>query len=224
MRLPMPWRIQLRLVLACALLAFGRGAGAVTLGQVDDFEDGTNLQWSVGSLLHPAPPRNVASGGPGGADDSYLLLTAVGGAHEGSRLAAIRRGPWAGDYITAGVTGIAMDVHNFGATSLSLRLAFASATLAVISTLAIELPAASGWTTIVFPVTPADLTALTGPPAQVLARVGELRLYHSPLTTFPGPPLVASLGVDDVRAVPEPSTAFLLGLGLIALARVRRRV
>ena len=44
-------------------------ANAVTLGQIDDFEDGSTQLWSEGGRS-PKPPTNVASGGPGEADDN----------------------------------------------------------------------------------------------------------------------------------------------------------
>ena len=58
----------------------------------DTFEDGSTQGW-VANLLgmgsHPAPPANVADGGPLGAGDNYLQITALGGGGAGSRLSAI---------------------------------------------------------------------------------------------------------------------------------------
>ena len=41
-------------------------ASAITLDQVDNFEDGTTQGWLVGLLgaPHPAPPANIPDGGP----------------------------------------------------------------------------------------------------------------------------------------------------------------
>ncbi len=102
-------------------------AGQAVAGQQDTFEDGTSEGWFAGIGLfgtHPAPPTNIATGGPGGAEDNYLLLTALGGMGSGSRFAAMNASQWAGDYLAAGITGIGMSVRNFGATDLFLRLLF----------------------------------------------------------------------------------------------------
>jgi hypothetical protein len=45
----------------------------------------------------------------------------------------------------------------------------------------------------------------------------ELRLYHSFALDFPGEPVTAVLGVDNIAATPEPTSALLLGSGLLAL-------
>jgi hypothetical protein len=192
-------------------------ADAVTLGQLDDFENGTTQGWSSGAM-HPAPPSNVATGGPAGVDDNYLRLTSLGASGAGSRLTAFNSTQWTGSFSGAGVTGIAMQLRNLGSTPLSLRLAFSSATDIAVSTLPIALPVASGWTPVVFPIAPSALTSLSGSAAGALAATIELRLLHSTLPLFSGEPIAATLGVDDVVAVPEPSTLALLLLGMLALA------
>lgn len=208
----------LRLLLLAVLVA-PLSATAVTLGQLDDFEDGTVQGWGAGAM-HPAPPSNVATGGPSGADDSYLLLTSVGGTGAGSRLVVFNGVQWAGNYSGAGVTGIAMDVNNFGPNPLQLRVILNAVSNFAGSTLAIPLPSAGGWTSIFFPIAPEDLSAVFGSPADVLASVVELRLIHLPGGT--PEPIVASLGVDNIRAVPEPSTLALVALGMLALASTQR--
>lgn len=210
-------------------------AFAVTIGQMDTFEDGTTDGWLVGLLgaPHPAPPQNIASGGPSGAADNYLQLTAVGGAGAGNRLSAINLDQWAGDYIGAGVNAIAMDLNNLGTTDLSLRLLLWAGvagppTDVAISTTAVFLPAGSGWTSVLFPIMSDDLTILGGSVTNALTNTTELRLFHSPTIAFPGPSVATTLGVDNIQArgvppgsgsstVPEPSTAVLVGTGIAAL-------
>jgi hypothetical protein len=202
---------------------------AVTVGHIDTFEDGTTDNWLVGLLgsPHPAPPVNIPSGGPTGVDDNYLLLTAVGGGGPGSRLTAINLLQWAGDYITAGIGGIRMDLNNLGSSDLDLRLLLSNPlagppTDIALSSDPIHLPAGSGWTSVLFPVTPPAFTAVLGSIDAAFMNATEFRILHSPNADFPGPPINALLGVDNIQAigrtVPEiGSTAWLLGIVLSVL-------
>jgi hypothetical protein len=73
------------------------------------------------------------------------------------------------------------------------------------------------------------LTALLGTVNGALANVDDFRIFHNPDPAFPGPPIgpprvEALLGVDNIRAVPEPTAVLLLAGGLgTALCRMRRR-
>jgi PEP-CTERM motif-containing protein len=214
-------------------------AWALSVGQRDTFEDGTTQNWIVGLLgaPHPVPPVNVPTGGPAGAGDGFLQLTAIGGGGAGSRLAVVNGAQWAGDFVVAGISGIRMDLNNLGTTDLSLRLLFADPSVGPpanvpISTAPFFLPAGGGWTEAYFPISPADLTAELGSVTAALHNTTQFRLYHGAALDFPGEPIVAALGVDNITAadnitvVPEPTTAVLLGSGLLALswhARRRRR-
>lgn len=223
--------------LAVLSLSFGLGlpSQAVTLGQVDTFESGTTEGWVINLLGGGSPPvaalpQNIADGGPAGSGDSFLRLTALGGSGGGSRLVAINVGAWAGDYASAGVTGIRMSLRNPGATDLNLRLAFENPnggppTDLAVSTAGIVLPAGGGWTSALFPTTAAALTPLIGSAANALGTATALRLFHSPDPSFPGPALTAVLDVDNIAAVPEPATwAFwVCGALLLAARRLRTR-
>jgi hypothetical protein len=204
-------------------------------GQRDDFEGGTTQGWSVGDPAHPQPPTNVATGGPGGAGDNYLLLTSVGGNGPGSRLSAVNLAQWAGDYRAAGIGAIRMDVANFGSNDIFLRLLWADPLMGPPTNVAVSsgvlLPAGSGWQTITFDLGGASITTLLGSGDMALRTATELRLFHNPAPLFIGPPnssppIVASLGVDNITAVavvPEPSTLLLLGSGLLLFPLLHRR-
>jgi hypothetical protein len=210
-------------------------ASAVIVGQVDTFEDGTTQNWIINAAGMGAPPPaalpiNASSGGPAGAGDAYLRLTALGGGGSGSRLTVANFAQWAGDYLAAGVSALEMDLLNLGTTDLSLRLMIADPipgppTNIAFSTIAVSLPTGTGWTHVVLPIAPSDLTAGLGSVEEALRNATELRLYHSPALNFPNPVLpieaiVAQLGVDNIRAnaqpVPEFGSAGLVAASLIA--------
>jgi hypothetical protein len=212
-------RRALVLTTFCGMLA--GPAAAVSPGTSDTFEDGSTEGWSTGDPS-PNPPLNIASGGPAGAGDNYLLLTASGVSGPGGKLVAWPGADFRGDYPGSGVTALAMDLNNFGPTTLSLRL-YLDGPLGstAVSTQAIVLAPGSGWTSVAFPMT---ASAFDGPAALVLGNVSQLRLYHGLFADYPGQNIAASLGVDNVTAVPEPALAWMLGAGLAALALMRRRI
>jgi hypothetical protein len=205
-------------------------AAAITVGQIDTFEDGTTDNWLVGVLgaPHPAPPQNISLGGPAGVDDNFLQLTAVGGAGAGSRLSVINLVQWSGNYLATGITAIVMDVKNLGPSDLALRLLVADPTGGppnneAFSTVAIVVPTGSDWTRISFPLNPSDLFADMGNAAAALANVTELRIFHSPTAVFPGPAVAASLGIDNITAAPAPASLLLLISGILGLAAWREK-
>ena len=69
-------------ILATALTSLAAPAGAVVVGQLDTFADGTTGGWFAGGGplggTPPVPPAVVGSGGPGGAGDAYLQLSSTG--------------------------------------------------------------------------------------------------------------------------------------------------
>lgn len=203
------------IALAASAATFTVPAAAISLASFNDFDDGTTQGWSSGPL-HPMPPVAVASGGPAGAGDGYLLMQSNGGV-AGGRLVTFGSAEWHGDYVAAGVTAITMSVNNLGTTDLSLRLWLSGP----FSTVPIAVPAGSGWQTVVFPTTPDALSNVTAG-----LNVNQLRLYHSLAAVSPtsADVIVSQLGIDNVAAVPEPSSAWLLLSGLfLAALRLRLR-
>jgi hypothetical protein len=192
-------------------------AWAITLGQIDDFQDGTTQGWRSGAQ-NPNPPINVADVGPAGAGDHSLQITSTGGFGAGSALVAFNTAQWSGDYGTEQVTMIVVDVNNVGPVSLTLRFAFDGAGGRFSSTVGVSLAAGSGWQTIGFLVEAGDLTSVGGTDVNAtLASVSQLRLLHASSPAFMGDRTAAQLWVDNVVAVPEPSTLLLLAAGIAAL-------
>lgn len=224
---------SMSLVLAASLTWLGLStAHAVVLGQLDDFESGGVFNWGNGG---PAPdPQNIADGGPLGSGDNFLRVTSGGGGPAG-KLTTFNRVQWASatggvdNYVAAGVTSIEMDLKNFGSTALTIRIAFKTGTgqadPGYVSTTGFSLAVGSDWQHATFSLS--DMNAANGSPGtlnSVLSNPAEMRILHSAAAnTVHGDNFVGTLGVDNIRAVPEPASAGLVSLGLGALA-LRRRV
>jgi hypothetical protein len=207
-------------VLAVVLALLAGPASAVSIGQSDTFQGGTS-GWGSGAA-NPSPPTTVPGGGPAGANDPYLLVTATGTPGPGGKLVAISGPHWAGDYTSAGVTAIGVALNNFGPNALHLRLFIEGPlSFAALSAAGVAVPAGSGWVHVVFPVAP---DALVGAAGTALAGVVQFRLYHGTATSFPGADIAAQLGVDNITAVPEPVSGAMLAAGLVLLAAAERRL
>lgn len=206
-------------------------AHAVVNGQLDDFESGSVLNWGNGGA---APdPQNIANGGPLGTGDNFLRITSDGDGAAG-KLTAYNRVQWAGatggvdNYIAAGVTLIEMDLKNFGSAPLTIRIAFRTGTgqfdPGYVSTTGFSLAVGSEWQHASFSLS--DMNAANGSPGtlnSVLSNPAEMRILHSVApNTVRGDPFAGTLGVDNIVAIPEPTSGGLLALGLGALALHRR--
>jgi hypothetical protein len=216
------------LVVFMICFALGRAALAVTIGQTDDFQDGTLQNWANGPE-GPPPLMNIPNGGPGGAGDHYLQITSLGGGGPGSRLTAFNRDQWLGDYISAGVNGIDMDLLNTSAVTLSIRIAFKqdiSFGAPGYLSQAFILPPDSAWHHALFSITPGAMIAVGGPEPfnTFFTHPGELRIINEAGTSnLNGDPVVAQLGVDNIHAVPEPGMWGLLAVGVSVPLVLRRR-
>ena len=218
-------RIELTASLCLLTLVLAtRSTQALTLGQVDTFQDGTTDNWTTGH----GGPTNIPSGGPAGAGDAYMRVVSTGGSGTDSKLVVFNASQWLGDYTDAGITGITMDLDNFGAQTLSMRLAFfQSRGVGYASTTPFSLPADSNWHQAFFPLVAADFTALGSPSASFSSLLsnftGQLRILDSASPSVDGDTIAATLGVDDVMAVPEPSTFVMVAGSLAAMLLYRRR-
>jgi hypothetical protein len=229
-------------VLLSLLLQSG-AVRAISVGQIDDFEDGTLQGWQMGiASVTNSFMTNISDGGPVGVGDNYLEVTSDSSvSFGGSRLTFFNRQQWTGDYTAAGITAIAMDLKNFSSSeALNMRLAInggfgpsTSMTGGVFTSAAsISLDSGSGWTRAVFSLLPGDLIAIsggrggntTGNDVQAtLANVLELRLLNSATPDWSGLRTTATLGVDNIHAVPLPPALALFASGLVVLMAGRRK-
>jgi hypothetical protein len=198
---------------------------AVILFRVDDFQDGTIENWSNGVA---AEPLNVPNNGPLGAGDAYMRVVADGSG-SGGRLTVFNLDQWTGDYHAAGVTAIEMDLKNPGTNPLTIRIAFKTDRFGGAPgysyTEGFIIPADNIWRHFVFELDGSLFTAIGGPQIsfdELLFDAPELRILHSAAPSLNGDPINNNLGVDNVRAIPEPRT-FLLVAACAGVLRRRRQ-
>ncbi len=189
------------------LLLAAPAFGQITVGQTDDFQDGTTQDWRNGRDTDDV--SNVATGGPDGAGDRYLQVVADGSFIAG-RLAVFNTEQWSGDFTAAGVARVTLDVNNTGANDLVLRLWIEGAGGDFASTSGLALAAGTGWQRATFSVQPSALSAVRGGTDvnATLADVFRFRVYHSPAVVAPGPEIVAELGLDNITAVGVAGPSF----------------
>ncbi len=204
-------------ILACGLFLIARPANAIVNGQLDNFEDGTTMGWA-GDMLQ------VKTGGPAGAADHYLELTADG-AGSGGRLTTFNLQQWLGNYIAQSVNTIQIDLRNESTTTLSIRVAFKSQNLmnspGYLSAPVI-LAVGSGWQHFSISIAAANMIAIGGPAAYntfFSTGIGDARIINEAgATDLNGDFVVGQLGIDNIHAVPEPASAALLTGGLLLFA------
>ena len=211
---------------AAFIAATSHTASAVTIGDVDTFSSGL-AGWQKGQV-NPTFLSVVNNGGPAGAGDAYMQSVADGSASFG-RLTVFNEAQWNSNFLASGVTAIRMDLLNSGTVPLQVRIALRNSVGAgFISSTPFPLGVGGGWQSFEFPVTQAALTSVGSPGtfASFLASGFALRILHATSTSnLNGNPVVSTLGIDNITAVPEPSTLILGGCCLLCTAwrALRRR-
>jgi hypothetical protein len=201
--------------------------GAIMLGQIDDFQDGTTQNWNGAA----PSPLNISTGGPAGSGDRFLEVES-GSFGGGPRLLTFNDTQWTGDFVTAGVDEVAMDLENFGTESLSIRIALRQSSVSAgspgyVSTNAFSLAADGNWHHATFLIDAADLTGLNGagPLSTFLTSISDFRLLSASSPALVGDPISGQFGVDNIQAlgVPEPSGILAAVLGIACLTGFARR-
>src|SRR2546423_7118731 len=114
------------ITLACSLLVLAQSARAIVFGQVDTFEDGTTMNWANGA---PGNLVNINTGGPGGAGDHYLQLSANGHLGVGGHLTTFNLQQWHGNFIPPRETALQHDLCYHRATTAHMRPGLKAANL-----------------------------------------------------------------------------------------------
>ena len=204
----------LRVALSVAAIIAAPAVLAVTAGQIDDFENGSNMGWREGANS-PNPPTNISTGGPQGANDNYLRDISAGGAGAGGKMVMFNLSQWTGDFNAAGVESIQMWLRNEGNSSMQIRIALNGGTTWFSSTNGFSLPADNMWRLATFNLVASDMTRVAGTSdlATVLDSVVEMRILSANSPDFRGATIAATLGVDDIEAIgvvmgPDPAADF----------------
>ena len=177
-------------------------AQAITLGQIDNFQDGSTQGWGWGGAS-PGAPSNVPNGGPAGTGDNYLNVTSTGIGSAGSKMAVINGSQWQGDYVAAGVATVTASAINLGATELNLRFGVLGGTGTwFVSTTPIVVPVGSGWQNISFDISESAMSAVLGfeTYANVFSTVFQARFLSNPFADYRGETIAAQLGLDNISA------------------------
>ncbi len=210
-------------VLCCivaGLIALPQSAdSAIVAGLLNDFEDGSTQNWSGNSA-----PTNFATGGPAGASDNFLR---IGG---GNRFAIFNSTSTHSGAIDPGVTAIQVDLMRPASdpTDLEMRLVlFGPQTFDRWTSANAETILADGvWRTYTFSLLEADLIRVLGADtyANLSADVDRIMFRHDPSpASATGISAPGTLGIDNVRAIPEPGATVLLLSGLLVFLQDRRR-
>lgn len=184
----------------------------ITLGQVDNFETNTLQNWQQG-FSSPLGALIVTTGGPAGPTDRVMQITSTGGIGAGSRLIAFNTAQWIGDYTTAGVNAIEMDLRSAATNtaSVQMRIGLRTSGSGYVTTVPFDLPNDGNWHHVTFSVTESAMTAVGAPSpfnTFISTPQGELRLFSASTINFNGDAIAAVVSVDNIRAsfipIPEP--------------------
>jgi hypothetical protein len=193
----------------------------VTLGQVDDFQDGTTQNWGTDSTI----TTNLPDTGPEEVGDNALDVAT------NSRAVVFNEDQWTGDWIAANLHTIAMDVRSLDNNDLTLWLGIAKGPRSgsgngdtYVTSSSQPVPGDGLWHSISFPITENDFTNIGGTDVEkALKGISQLRIIHNPNQNFIGELGVTGFQLDNIAAVPEPGCLALLAAACLAVTHLRHR-
>lgn len=187
-------------VLLC-LWIFHSDSQALTIGQKDDFQDANagTMGWTGNSN-----PTRITTGGPEGAGDAYLQINS-----SFFHLATKNESTWTGDFTTAGVQAIEMDLNRTaGPDDVQIRI-FVHGPGGRFGTTNPTVPIVLGvWEHYVFDLTSTNMTYVsggTGVLEDTLKNVTKLLIRNDPTPTPSDtgshfPHITATLGIDNIAS------------------------
>jgi hypothetical protein len=172
--------------------------------------------------------------------NDYLRIEAVGSGKGGKMITFNPTSEWTGNYFSAGVTGIRMDVSNWSESdTVFLRIALGnranpqqSGGTWFLSNTAIVIPNDGVWSNVFLPLNEPDLVRVanligevgTDTYAATFSDIRNIRILSAeiPLGAI-GDEFVGNVGIDNIMLVPEQSQLPLaIGIGL-AVIGIRKR-
>jgi hypothetical protein len=200
--------MKIKLLILSFLLISFTIQGQVSAGQVDDFENGTTMNWIKGGAS-ALPVTNISTDGPAGVDDNYIQNQSIGGGGPDSKMVFYNSAQWTGNYTNEAVVAIKMDVRVQGPTTLNLRIAFQNSLGSRICTsIPVVIAPSASWQNITIPVEASNFTFLSGGSTieDVLTDVLVVRILSSTSPAWQGDTLVGTLEVDNITASTTLST------------------
>lgn len=185
-------------------------ARAIELGQIDDFQNETTMNWRHG-ISNPHAPRVAFNAGPEGDGDHALAVSSSGQGTAGSMMIMFNRSQWTGDFLSEGVVTIRFDVrHVAGNESAWIRVALNGPGGQFATADAVELSPGSGWSRHSIGIAPEDLVrqAGTGTAEDTLAGVNEMRLLSAEDPAWRGDSVAMELHYDNIEAAGAETDPF----------------
>ena len=219
------------LFLLALSVAISSASATITLSSRVDFAL-TSEGGSIGS--GGVQPTRIASPGPD-EDVGYISHYSDGGGANGKWLMWSDDTKWQGDYTAAGVTAISLHANLTGATTpANFRLAFNGPGGWFYST---SQSVVAGWNSYTFNLLAENFTFATGSPGdqsfantltdvtrfEILAGPGGVS-YASNGNLLRAGTSVHTVALDDIRAVPEPTTFGLVCFALAASLWLRKKI
>ncbi|MEL6392255.1 MAG: T9SS type A sorting domain-containing protein [Bacteroidota bacterium] len=179
---------------------------------ISDFNDGSNQGWINGGA---APNPTVQLGGPDGPDDQYLRIVADGAGAGGKLVVFNTSNEWTGNLLES-FDAIELNAANFSDRDLTIRFVFEGPAGRLSTVTSLDLAANDdSWQSQIFLLEADSLTG-SGDFTSVLSNVTKVWLYHGG-TSFPGPNIVAQIGIDNVSQLLEISSVSILGPDVFSL-------
>lgn len=181
---------------------------------------------------------NVNGISPG---NNYLNIAADGSGTFGKLITFNVNPEWTGDYFSAGVNGLRLDISNMSdSDTVHLRVVLGNRASPMesgggtwwISQTAVVIPTLSPWMNVFLPLNESDLTVVGNIPGEIgtdsyadtFSDIRNIRILSAVIPVGAvGDEFVGDVGLDNIAVVPEPSTLPMIGVGVMMLALCKRR-